>query len=524
MFEEFLNNKLPAHLQAHPELKELYDDEHYTAVPSNYTHEDTSLRMIDATLECLGLAIDLENLDAPLKQIGNGIDAYSMKAATNGVMTDNMILTSRDFVFIKEAIHGGPVPEICQAVGQDGFIGRPDPTSEWLYDIVSNRHSGLDVDKIDYYARDERGALAVEGGIDERMITEACVAWGSCTQPNKCFQCRRDKNKNGGRHLMICYPEKMTQNVMDFFNRRKTMHEKVYQHKTVCAAQSLVCDIFCHADPYFRLYVPPEERTGKAKVEYDGLPISRAMMDPVTFLSLNDSIIDQIYNTRDPNLAKARQLIQRWRARHLYKCVGVKNIDRDVAEDTQLWNSLSEGDVVRQMVSFHGQHDGVQQLTEDDLVVQKCSFHCGRKHQNPVLYMRFVEKTKLNMLDNPIDQLPEAIVASKSSYTRPEFFVANEIRVYCRDPLKSELANHVFGLWVSHIEDEIRITPYGDNDMVATAPNFLTQESDNETDDEDDVEDNSNLGHPRGIFTPPQAAAKPAAYSRASITPSQLYD
>jgi deoxynucleoside triphosphate triphosphohydrolase SAMHD1 len=67
-----------------------------------------------------------------------------------GLTDSEAILTSRDFIFIKECILGGPLP------GEKEFIGRPDRSQEWLYDIVSNRRSGLDVDKLDYFARDER--------------------------------------------------------------------------------------------------------------------------------------------------------------------------------------------------------------------------------------------------------------------------------------------------------------------------------------------------------------------------------
>ena len=70
--------------------------------------------MIDAALAFLGLAIDVHNLDQPLKQIGNGIDARSMRAKPevlpqhlgNGEESvtagdnDRTILTSRDWIFV----------------------------------------------------------------------------------------------------------------------------------------------------------------------------------------------------------------------------------------------------------------------------------------------------------------------------------------------------------------------------------------------------------------------------------------
>ena len=46
---------------------------------------------------------------------------------------------------------------------------------------MSNRHSGLDVDKVDYLARDERRAYGTAGLIGPLTIENAHVAWGKCT-------------------------------------------------------------------------------------------------------------------------------------------------------------------------------------------------------------------------------------------------------------------------------------------------------------------------------------------------------
>ena len=113
---------------------------------STWTHEDGSIMMISAALKHLGLAEDLNKLDFPLKQVGDGIDAYEFgfcSSIDTSVSLENVI-TTRDIIFIKECILGEPLH------GHKRFIGRP-KTKEFLYDIVSNRHCGLDVDKIDYY-------------------------------------------------------------------------------------------------------------------------------------------------------------------------------------------------------------------------------------------------------------------------------------------------------------------------------------------------------------------------------------
>lgn len=218
---------MPNFLKANPHLKAQYQA--YPSLPAGWCHEIASLMMIDALLEFLGLQIDLHNLDKPLKQIGSGVDALSLRVFDPRLSDEDSILTSRDLVFIKECIWGGPIPEVAAATGLFGFVGRRQEESEWLYNIVSNFHSGLDVDKIDYYARDERRAMNASGQINTRMILEAFVTWGDCTKPQKCFRCKHAATP--GRHLMICYPAKMETAAMAFFKKRFDLHQAVYKHK-----------------------------------------------------------------------------------------------------------------------------------------------------------------------------------------------------------------------------------------------------------------------------------------------------
>lgn len=105
-----------------------------------------------------------------------------------------------------------------------------------LYDIVNNRHSGLDVDKIDYFARD---CLRAFGNKDEafKLITDARVAKGKCSRtPDQCPRCC----DTPGFHYMICYPTKRVIPVMAFFKKRLELHESIYQNKKTVAVESLV--------------------------------------------------------------------------------------------------------------------------------------------------------------------------------------------------------------------------------------------------------------------------------------------
>ena len=236
IFEKF-RKEVDSDIANNPSTEELYNK--FPKVTDGWKHEDSSLFMIDSILESLGLEIDLDKLDEPLKQIGDGIDARSMRV----FKTENMVLHSRDLVFVKECIYGKPLPEVKAKFG-DRFIGREEAHKEWLYDIVTNRYSGLDVDKIDYLARDQDRTIGGNGAPDTQALYEACVAKAKCSKED-CATCRE------GHHFMICYPKKTAISVIRFFKKRFEMHNVVYQHKTTVATSFMICDILREADLHF---------------------------------------------------------------------------------------------------------------------------------------------------------------------------------------------------------------------------------------------------------------------------------
>lgn len=293
---EHFRSELLSEMKKDKSLKEHYDI-NFPSVPKDWSHEHSSLLMIDAALNSLGLAVDLSSkrLDEPLKQIGDGICSMSMrtfKGDGTDDFDDDDVLTSRDFIFIKECIFGKPLPDVVEMFGTKQLIGRTDPKKAWLYDIVANRHNGIDVDKVDYFARDERRSLAQAGKINCQIIYEAMVAKATTDE---------------GEQLMICYPKKCVEEVLDFYRFRFKMHGTVYQHKTTCAAATMIVDILKLADPF---YVLPAGNNRHS--------ISSAVIDPDAFLSLNDNIVENIRYSTSADLKPARDLAARFLKRDLY--------------------------------------------------------------------------------------------------------------------------------------------------------------------------------------------------------------
>ena len=403
-------------------------------------HEHVSLQAIHWMLRHLGLEIDPDNLDEPLQQVGDGIDATTLRDA------DHQVLTSRDWIFIQECIWGKPLPN------QSTFIGRP-ATQLWLYDIVSNRHSGLDVDKMDYFARDQKRTQTGSGQVSRLLLDEAFVGHSNDTP-------------------MICYPTKLQQAALDFFTTRKRLHRVVYQHKTVQLSSHMVTDILKLADPYYRLTLGPDQT----------VPIHDAMFHETSFLRCTDSILDAIEISTDPSLEPARRLLARLRTRDFYKCVGEWKLEMKRPRDQRVW-SLSDAEIQREILYGNPRHDD-QVLLEDDFVIDRASCHCGRKDQNPLNAMRFLPKDELYR----IPLLPQAKGVNEEEYEAdlPLSFTTNSIRMICRDPKKSALAHQAFEQWKATLQSSSTATA----ELTSPGPTMLSQESFDYGDDshEDDDE------------------------------------
>ena len=445
-------------------------------IPDGWTHEDASMDIIDAILAAQGMEVDENNLDGPLKQIGDGVDArrFGISGAGEfGFCPDDAnddgdhnnegcsakpypkerLLTSRDIIFIKEMINGGPLDDGSE------LIGRPDPSFEFLYDIVSNRHSGLDVDKMDYFARDQRQCHKGSGEVEHLLIEDAFVAWGHCPRPEKCFKCRGSHER---MHLMICYPEKMVHKALEFFKTRFRLHSEIYQHRTAKGAEYMVCDILKLADPFFRLRAGPDYP--------GGLPISRAMLDSAGAYSLlNDSILDMIGSSPDPLLLPAQRLIDRYECRDFYKYVTAQEISHDLDDATNLLWERTEEEIKSDLCAmnvFHTTDRGEKiVLHPSDIIIEKMEIHHGRGADNPVDMMRFLPKAKLSQLSRPVGELPVAEQQPEDVYysSIPKAFNERCLRVFSRnsDQTHFDLLLHAFEQWCDSVmEDESALNTF----------------------------------------------------------------
>ena len=180
----------------------------------------------------------------------------------------------------------------------------------YLFRIVSNPESGIDVDKFDYIVRDTYN-IGLKFGFDcSRLVNECRIIDGE-----------------------LCFPSKEIYNIYEMYHTRYRLHKQVYHHHAVHSIEHMYADLLKELD--------------------STLKISKMIDYPVEFCKLTDNYIINIVrndiedntitnmtniidNTQNPivntHFPKAKMILERINRRDLYKFVGefVISPDKDL--------------------------------------------------------------------------------------------------------------------------------------------------------------------------------------------------
>jgi HD superfamily phosphohydrolase len=364
-------------------------------------------------------------------------------------------------------------------------VGREDEEKEWLYDVVSNRHNGIDVDKMDYFVRDAKHTIA-QDGIMDAIIDDAIVAVS-------------DTEADARDHYMICYALKRLKAVQAFFNNRFDLHEQVYQHKTTSGFARMIVDIFLLAEPYFRI---------------GGKPLSLCVLDAETFYKCDDEILTRIECAAEMNddLKPALNLIERFKARVCYGFAGEKILDIREKHDRELWDKATNDlhGIAQEIFDIEGSHadeQGTDQvfLNLDDIIVDTCFIHEGQKDKNPLEAVRFVKRTELKSFNYTNDDhlLAHQVDLRHHPNLTKNAYSKRCLRFYARDPSngKTDLLRHKFETWDTRQEA-------GELNANTNLPAQHRRGGAGEDDDDEDDDENSYGRQPVMLtqddeYTPP---------------------
>ena len=134
----------------------------------------------------------------------------------------------RGIVIFKEMVKTYNIDFTSEQVNFIVELIEPTNKNDWKFQIISNKYCSIDVDKIDYIQRD---SFHLGFGINqtfERLLTMCDV---------KCC------GKDGKMNSVLCWPEKLQDEVMALFETRYRLHKRVYCHHTVKSLEIIINQI-----------------------------------------------------------------------------------------------------------------------------------------------------------------------------------------------------------------------------------------------------------------------------------------
>ncbi|XP_020410036.1 deoxynucleoside triphosphate triphosphohydrolase SAMHD1 homolog isoform X2 [Prunus persica] len=345
--EEFDRNTVKLagllHDIGHGPFSHMFEREFLPRVLDGYewSHEDMSLKMID-------YIVDKHCID---------IDSAILKTAKE------MILASSEH---------GPQKSMTE--------------KHFLYDIVANGRTEIDVDKFDYIVRDSRACGIGSGFQFERLMETMRVMDDE-----------------------ICYRANEYLTLHKLFATRADLHRTVYTHPKVKAIELMVVDALCYANA--------------------DLGIAASIQKPSEFWKLDDSILKWIEtsDSDSPSLKEAKNLIQRIRKRDLYQYCNQFSVPKDKLEN---FKDITPQDIIC------SQKSGGVTLKEEDVAVSTVKIDLTHGRMNPL--------ERINFFKDYDSSEKFRIPDDRISHLLPRFFQDRIVRVYAKKPELVEAVAEAF--------------------------------------------------------------------------------
>ncbi|KAF5892445.1 deoxynucleoside triphosphate triphosphohydrolase SAMHD1, partial [Clarias magur] len=307
-------------------------------------------------------------------------------------------LSATDLKFIREQIAGPLVPAASRK--KWNYKGRP-KKKQFLYEIVANKRTGIDVDKWDYFARDSYH-LGIQNNSDHRRFIKFARV------------CEVKKKK------LICARDKEVHDLYDMFHTRHCLHRRAYQHKVTKIIEEMITEAMVKANPYIKI-------KGSGGKTYR---MSNAIDDMEAYTMLTDQVFEQILNSSSPKLSEARSILENIICRRLYKCVG----------QTMPQQTLNSSKKELAIEVAKSKPVGIQvKLEPEDFIVTVFGIDYGKKDKDPIADVYFYSKK------NPTEAFK--ICQEQVSSLLPNTFSEKHIRVYCKQANQVEAARKYFEQW-----------------------------------------------------------------------------
>lgn len=258
--------------------------------------------------------------------------------------------TENDKKMIKDLING-------KNTFLNGKKDDPQLYKQYMYEIVANKRNEIDVDKMDYFARDCHGLGMTSNFNHLRFIS----------------QCRIMFPSEDSEETTIAVRDKEELNLYELFHTRNGLFRRAYQHPVTHGIQLMIADALVAANEHLKLHIVTDEGAEEVRMS------EAAFKGMDAYEKLTDSVVDVILMSNDEGLKRAKDLIHRIYKRQLYKVVG-RTDPREKYTDDDL--KKYEKDLMKDVTQFG----------EDDFNLQKLKFAYGNGKKNPIEEVCFYKK------------------------------------------------------------------------------------------------------------------------------------
>lgn len=299
----------------------------------------------------------------------------------------------------------------------------PPTGRSFLYEVVSNKDSGMDVDKLDYLSRD---STYVKIGVahDPQALVKLCRVVDG--------------------HL--AWPVSQTTNVMNLFMARYNLHAMAYQHKTVRCVERMASDALLLLQDMVVGYKEEDAKaaadcgsgsgsgSGSGMGQKEGssrevVMLKDAARDPVVFTALGDWVVDVPLMGFAIDLPPAAAAIfAAIRERRLWTLTGQACLPAMF--------EFNEAEVAAALSALAG-------VPPEDFVVDVACLHHGKGKHDPVIRVHFFVET-----DSAAGGVtPQRQLVKPSDYLKPASFQRRVVRVFSKTTAAVPALTDAFAKW-----------------------------------------------------------------------------
>ncbi|XP_065817358.1 deoxynucleoside triphosphate triphosphohydrolase SAMHD1-like isoform X2 [Labrus bergylta] len=328
------------------------------------------------------------------------------------VMMKKYKLNPEDVKFIKEKIAEGK---------KWPYKGRPEKKS-FLYEIVSNKRNGVDVDKFDYLARDS-SYLGIKNNFDFRRFMQFARV------------CEVDGRKT------ICTRDKEEGHMYDLFYTRHCLHKRACQHRVSHIIQEMIAEAFLKADGHIQIEGSQGSAGSEGTIGFQGsrglFTLSTAFKNMEAYTKLTDNVFEEILKSSRPELQEAREILQNIVSRKIYKFVGETK-----PKTIKDWKNLKLEKNWKKTLAQPLPNEEEDNLKQEDFEIKVIEMDYGMEDKNPVEHMHFYSKYE--------PDVAKPMSRENASRIGTTIYSEQLIRVFCKktDEQSVEAARQHFKQWL----------------------------------------------------------------------------